>query len=59
VYSGDDAGVDASAKKFETVAGEAGEQLDVLSFRGAECGDSVGGQVALIVEGSGIAEVAG
>ena len=58
VHLGNDAGVNAGAPEFEAAADEAGEQLHVFSFRGAQGRDAVRGEVALIVEGSGIAEVA-
>lgn len=58
VHVGDDAGVNAGSPEFETVSGETGEQLYVLSFGGRQRADAVCGQITLIVESSGIAEVA-
>src|SRR5208283_4021827 len=54
----DDAGVNAGAVELKTAAGESGQELHIFIFRGAQRRDAVGGEVALVVEGSGIAEVA-
>ena len=56
---GNDAGVNAGAPEFDAAAREAGEELYVFGFRGTQGRDAVGGEVSLIVEGTGIAEVAG
>ena len=39
-------------------ASEAGKVFDILYFGGAEGGDAVVGEIALIVEGAGIAKIA-
>src|SRR5580658_3922599 len=58
MHFGDDAGVDAGSPEFETAAREAGKQLHVFGVRRARSGDAARGQVSLIVECAGIAEIA-
>jgi len=55
---GDDAGVNAASPAFYASSSKAGEHLYLFGVRGPKRGDADCGQIALVVEGSGIAEIA-
>ncbi len=52
------AAVQAAAPGGDPAAGEAGEAFDIFHFGRAQRGDAAIGEIALIVEGSGIAKIA-
>ena len=58
VHLGDDATVQAAAPGGDAASGKAGEAFDIFYFGGGQRGDAAIGEVSLIVEGAGIAEIA-
>jgi len=58
MHFGDDCAVQVVAPGSDAVAGEAGETFDILYFGGGQRGDAMVGEIALVVEGTGIAKIA-
>ena len=58
VHLGDDASVQAIAPVGDPVSRKAGQAFDIFHFGRGQRGDAAIGEVSLIVEGSGIAEIA-
>ncbi len=58
MYFRDDAAMQAAAPEGDATSGKPREMFDIFDLGRAQSGDAAIGEISLIVEGSGIAEIA-